>query len=76
MVFNQLKQGSNMETQHILKTMGDVTAYGTVVATLFGWLPNIAALFSIIWLGMQMTEKITGKTFHELILCAWDKLRR
>lgn len=60
-----------MQPQTLLKSATDVTAYGTVVATVIGWLPAIAALFSIIWLSMQMAEKVTGKTFHELVRCAW-----
>jgi len=63
------------QVQQIVKSAGDVTAYGTAVATLVGWLPHIAALFSVLWLGMQMLEKITGKPFHELVRCVWRKLR-
>jgi carbon monoxide dehydrogenase subunit G len=63
------------QVQQIMKSTGDVTAYGAVVGTLMGWLPAIAAGFTIIWLGMQMLEKITGKAFHELVACVWKKIR-
>lgn len=32
----------------------DASAVGIVIATLFGWLPNIAALLSVIWLAMRI----------------------
>jgi hypothetical protein len=33
-------------------------AGGTVVATLVGWLPSIAAAFSIVWIGMQIYDRV------------------
>lgn len=63
------------QVQQAIKQTGDVAAYGTVAATLVGWLPHIAAGFSIIWLSMQMLEKITGKTINELVRCVWAKIR-
>jgi uncharacterized protein YqgC (DUF456 family) len=63
------------QTQQVVKAAGDTTAYGAVIGSLLGWLPSIAAGFTIIWLGMQMVEKITGKHFHELVRCAWQRLR-
>lgn len=36
----------------------DWAAVGTAIATLAGWLPNIAAFFSIVWLSMQMYDWI------------------
>ena len=32
----------------------DAAAGGTAIATVAGWLPPVAALFTIIWLAMQM----------------------
>ena len=64
-----------MQTQQIIKQTGDVAAYGTVVATLVGWLPAIAALFTILWLAIQITEKVVGKSFHHLVQCAWQWLK-
>jgi hypothetical protein len=34
----------------------DASAIGAVVASLFGWLPEIAALLSVIWFGMRLYE--------------------
>jgi high-affinity Fe2+/Pb2+ permease len=63
------------QIQQIVKGTGDATAYGVVVGTLMGWLPAIAAGFTIVWLGMQMLEKFTGQSFNELVRCAWRKIR-
>ena len=62
-----------MQTQQVIKAAGDATAYGTVIATLVGWLPSVAALFSILWLTIQITEKIADKKFHELLQSAYKK---
>lgn len=35
----------------------DWLAVGTAVSTIAGWLPPIAALMSIIWLGWQMWDR-------------------
>ena len=40
----------NEHTKHLI----DGASIMTAIATIAGWLPNIAALFTIIWLGMQM----------------------
>jgi hypothetical protein len=64
-----------MQTQQVVKAAGDVTAYGTAIATLVGWLPHIAALFSVIWLAIQITEKVTGKAFHEIVRCLCRRVR-
>lgn len=61
-----------MQTQQAIKVTGDATAYGTAVATLVGWLPNIAALLSILWFAIQITEKVTGRTLHDMLRCRWD----
>ncbi|TXH19805.1 MAG: hypothetical protein E6R03_00055 [Hyphomicrobiaceae bacterium] len=37
-----------------VRVIGDVTAITAAVAALASWLPPIAALFSIIWLAMQI----------------------
>lgn len=40
------------------KTVGDLASYGAIAATLIGWLPNIAAALSILWLLWQMIDRI------------------
>ena len=42
----------------------DALSFGTVIATIAGWLPPIAALFSIVWLGMQMYVWIVNKKWR------------
>ena len=39
----------------------DWAAVGTAIAVVANWLPPLAALFSIIWLGMQMYDWIAHK---------------
>lgn len=42
-----------------LKPAGDVLSLGTVVATLGGWLPSIAAFVSIVWGCIRIYETRT-----------------
>jgi len=39
----------------------DIAAVGGVIATLAGWLPNIAAALSIVWLLIRIIESDTVK---------------
>jgi len=64
-----------MQASQIVKTAGDAAAHTTVVATILGYLPGIAALFSILWLAMQMSEKIAGKPFHQIVRCGIERIR-
>ena len=43
--------------QEQLKTVGDVLSLGTVVGTIAGYLPAIAALFTIFWTVMRMVNE-------------------
>lgn len=40
--------------QEQVKLVGDVLSVSTVVATIVGWLPAIAAVFSIVWTSIQI----------------------
>ena len=42
----------------------NVVALVVTVATIADWLPPIAALFSIVWLGMQMATWIINKRWR------------
>ena len=54
----------NVETiTHVADGIAAVTAIGTVMQLL----PAVAALFTIVWTGMRITEMIAGKPFAELI---------
>jgi len=45
--------------QEEAKTVVDSLAVGGTVATLAGWLPSIASLFTIIWLSLRIWESDT-----------------
>ena len=47
-----------MENHHALRYTLDFLSIGGVVATLAGWLPPVAALLSIVWLSMQIYDRI------------------
>ena len=47
--------------QEATRTVADVLAGGTAIATLMGWLPPIAAGLSIIWLCIQIYDHFYGK---------------
>ena len=53
-------------TSEDIKHAVDGLSVGTVLATLAGWLPAIAALFTIIWTAIRIWEtdtlkKLTGR---------------
>lgn len=41
------------------KAIGDVFSVGTVVGSLMGWLPAIAAIFTIVWTAIRIWETKT-----------------
>jgi hypothetical protein len=49
--------------EQIGHTLGNAGAVGTMLATLAGWLPPIAAAFSIFWLGIQIWESDTVRAW-------------
>ena len=54
----------NVETiKHVAHGVAAVTAIGTLMQLL----PSVAALFTIVWTGMRITEMVAGKPFAELI---------
>lgn len=55
------------ETVEIVKQVGDGLSIITVVGTLAELLPAVAALFTVVWTGMRITEMVTGKEFSVLI---------
>ena len=64
-------QGGNVdmkqENVETIKHVADGVAAVTAVGTLMQLLPAVAALFTIVWTGMRITEMIAGKPFAELI---------
>lgn len=47
-----------MNHEHV-KTAIDIGSVGTALATLAGWLPAIAALFTIVWTAIRIYETKT-----------------
>jgi hypothetical protein len=58
-----------MQTEH-MKTAVDIASVSTVLGTLAGWLPAVAALFSIVWTAIRIYET---KTVQKLIFGADDE---
>ena len=54
----------NVET---IKHVADGVAAVTAIGTLMQLLPSVAALFTIVWTGMRITEMVAGKPFAEII---------
>ena len=55
-------------SQESLKHVGDALSIGTVIGTIAGYLPAIAALVTIIWTGIRIWETKTVQN--------WLKRRR
>ena len=52
---------SDLDMEEEAKTIVDSIAVGGTVATLAGWLPSVASLFTIIWLSLRIWESETVK---------------
>lgn len=65
-----------MERKQMAQNLIDATPHVGVIAALAGWLPPIAAAFSIVWIALQITEKVTGRPMHELLAPVCDRLKR
>ena len=57
----------NQEKVETIKHVADGVAAVTAIGTVMQLLPAVAALFTIVWTGMRITEMIAGKPFAELI---------
>jgi hypothetical protein len=64
-----------MQTQQLAKPAADGVASVVTVAGLIGWLPHISAMLGIVWFGIQITEKLTGRPFAEIVRCVYRRLR-
>lgn len=51
-----------MDAEHA-RAVGDVLSIGTVVGAIVGWLPAVAALFTIIWTAIRIYETRTCQNF-------------
>lgn len=64
---------ATQQTIEVVKHLGDVAAAGTVIGTLIGYLPAVAALFTIIWTALRIFELWTGTKLHQVRLCRCGK---
>lgn len=60
--------------QTVLKTVTDIGAYTVAGLSLAQILPAVASLFSIIWLSIQIAEKVMGMPFVEILKCLWRRV--
>ena len=51
----------NENIPQIAKQTADIVSYGTVVGAFLGYLPTLAAGFSILWISIQIWESQTFK---------------
>ena len=45
----------------------DWAAVGTAFGTVAGWLPQVAALASLVWTIMRIIEMVKGKSISEIL---------
>lgn len=45
----------------------DWAAIGTALGTIKGWLPELAALASLVWTILRIVEMVKGKTISEML---------
>ena len=57
-----IKQAISQHSEQIKHT-GDALSIGTVIATLAGWLPALAALATLVWTGIRIYETKTVQRF-------------
>lgn len=60
--------------QQAIEVAGHTSAATAFIGWVAGILPALATLVTLLWFSILITEKITGKTFHELVICVWRKL--
>ena len=62
------------QVQPVIQVVGNTTALAAFGGWLVGILPPIATGLTAIWFAILITEKVTGKKFHELVFCALTKI--
>lgn len=63
-----LNHGSSREPMDHIKHIADGISFGVAITTLAGWLPPIAALVSILWIGFQF--------YHSVPMTQWRADRK
>ena len=62
------------QTQQIVNNTGNTASLAALGGWFIGVLPVAATVLTVIWFSILILEKITGKRFHELVMCAWRKI--
>lgn len=62
------------KTQQAVEFSGHASAWTAFIGWFVGILPSVATAVTIVWFCILITEKFTGKPFHDLVRCAWSKL--
>lgn len=62
--------------QHAIDVSGHASAWTAFLGWFVGLLPALATSVTIVWFCILITEKVTGKPFHELVKYAWTKIFR
>ncbi len=52
------------QVESLAKEITDASAGLVAVSSLLQWLPAIASLFTIVWIGIRIWEKIYGLDFY------------
>lgn len=50
-------------TNETVRAIGDTASVATAVGTLAGYMPSLAALFTIVWTGIRIYETATVQTW-------------
>ncbi len=51
-----------------IKTVGDAASIGTIVATLVGWLPSVAAALTIVWTLFRIYNEVLDSRIKKKVL--------
>lgn len=54
-----MQQTTQQVVVRTVNAVGDTASIGTVIATFAGWLPSMAALFTILWTSIRIWETKT-----------------
>lgn len=60
--------------QQAIEVAGHTSAITAFLGWIAGVLPPLATFVTVVWFSILITEKVTGKTFHELVRGAYRKV--
>ena len=62
------------QMQQIVNNTGNTASLAALGGWFIGVLPVIATTLTAVWFSILITEKITGKQLHELVIYVWRKI--